>query len=126
MGRKKSSIIRDIELRDKVVEILLQNLRKDISLCNLIEDNFNLSYKHINKIFKRITQLTIFEYHNRLLVKHACYLLKNYDCFYISLELGFSDESYFCNWFKKITSITPSLLKIKKHILQEYITKEII
>jgi AraC-type DNA-binding domain-containing proteins len=29
----------------------------------------------------------------------------------ISMELGFKDTAYFCNWFKKATGILPSAYK---------------
>lgn len=97
----------------KVQEMLiyLNNCYREKITGDKIEELFDCNFDYINRIFKKLTQHTIFNYLNMVRVQHAKELimessLKTYE---IALRVGFSDEYYFSKVFKKYTGMPPTV-----------------
>ena len=93
----------------KVTYILKENIRKDISLCNLLENKLNYKYGTLRKVFKKATGKTIISFHDELILNKVEFLLKETDLNVaeIGYEAGFNYDSYFVKWYYKKTGIYP-------------------
>jgi two-component system response regulator YesN len=69
----------------------------------------NYSPNYLCTIFKKETKTSITEFINQIRIENAKQLLisTNFRNFEIALKVGFMNESYFANIFKKITGMTP-------------------
>ena len=84
------------------------NLSSDISLSAIAEHmHFNASY--LSRYYKTVTNENLSDYINKVrILKAKEYLKKNkYNISEIASMLGFSSSSYFINFFRKNTGITP-------------------
>ncbi len=90
-------------------EFLMDNYREEISLEKLA-GMVNMAKGSFCRFFKSQTNLTVFEYLNRIKVDYACKLLMNSDMtiITISYDCGFNNLSHFNKQFKKCTGTTPS------------------
>jgi YesN/AraC family two-component response regulator len=63
-----------------------------------------------SRSFKEETGYPLFEYINRVKIRHACALLKrsSLTVLEISLELGYNNITFFNRYFKKVTGMNPS------------------
>lgn len=92
------------------------------SIMQFIEDNYSqeidvndisqyvyLSYSYISRLFKEYTGQTIVSYINDTRLKKAQYLLKctTKSICDISSDVGFNNQNYFCNTFKKSFNKSP-------------------
>jgi len=111
--KKKSPFVsvRDENIK-RVMTYIEENLRNKISLKELA-GLFPMSEKYFCSFFKKQTNLTPFEYINRVRISKACdlLLLSDMNVTEISLECGYESLSYFIRQFKKITGVTPSEYK---------------
>ena len=82
-----------------------------------IEEHMNLSFKHLNMIFKKETGETLWNYHSRLRMEKAARLLAatSLPVSEISARSGFESPYYFCNAFKKYSGMSPT--KYRKEVL---------
>lgn len=97
---------------DRIQQILAyieKNYREDLKLEDL-SDEFNFNYHYLSAYFNQQMKEGFNDYLNRLRVEKACELLKqsNIPISQVSSEVGYSEHSYFCRVFKKITGKTPS------------------
>lgn len=71
---------------------------------------FGLSYHYLSSYFSQMAKEGFSEYLNKLRIEHARNLLRDSDMSIaeIGCSVGYSDHSYFCRVFKKITGDTPS------------------
>jgi two-component system response regulator YesN len=71
---------------------------------------FNFNYSYLSSYFNSHIQEGFSEYLNKIRVEKACVLLKQtpLSIAEISESVGYSDQSYFCRVFKKLTGHTPS------------------
>ncbi len=76
-----------------------------------IEKQFSCNFDYMNRIFKRLTQKTIFTYLNTVRIDHAKELISttSLKLSEISINVGFNDEYYFSKVFKKYTGIPPAI-----------------
>jgi AraC family transcriptional regulator of arabinose operon len=74
-----------------------------------LERYMNLSYKHMCALFKRKTGQKLVEYHTNLRMNEAAKLLRetSLQISEISEYMGYSDQLYFSNVFKKVYGISP-------------------
>lgn len=75
-----------------------------------IEKELDMSFDHLNRIFKRIYGQTIFSYLTKIRIKHAKDLIEESDLpiSEIAYLVGFEDSSYFTKYFKQHTGTTPT------------------
>lgn len=113
----KEFINKNINLEeDRITEILEyidKNYNKPLELRD-IANEFNLNYYYLSYYFNNHCNEGFSEYLNRIRIEKACDLLKENKRYVseISSMIGYSDHSYFCRVFKKITGYTPSNYRI--------------
>jgi YesN/AraC family two-component response regulator len=76
-----------------------------------IEKQFSCNFDYMNRVFKKLTQKTIFTYLNTVRIDHAKELISttSLKLSEISINVGFNDEYYFSKVFKKYTGIPPAV-----------------
>lgn len=76
----------------------------------MFSDNFGLTYKHLNSIFKNITGNTIQKFYSEVRMDHAAALLRGTDLSVreVADRFGFEEVNYFSNSFKKRFGVSPS------------------
>lgn len=76
-----------------------------------IEEQFACNFDYMNRVFKKLTQKTIFTYLNTVRIDHAKELISttSLKLSQISSNVGFNDEYYFSKVFKKYTGIPPTV-----------------
>ena len=96
-------------LADRIMLYIDENTSTAFILSE-IAAKFNYSNNHIIIIFKKTFGMTPQQYYIRKKIEVACTYLRtsNYSLNAISDNLGFADQHYFSNTFKKIMHITPS------------------
>lgn len=92
----------------KCANYIHENYNQSLSL-EMAADNAGLSPAYFSTLFKKEMGITFSNYVLQVRVDHAKLLLKNSNLSLISiaLELGFDNQSYFSNVFKKATGMTP-------------------
>lgn len=114
----KELINKNINLEeDRITEILEyidENYNKSLELRD-IANELNLNYYYLSYYFNSHCNEGFLEYLNRIRIEKACDLLKENKRYVseISSMIGYSDHSYFCRVFKKITGYTPSSYRVK-------------
>lgn len=95
----------------KVCDILdyLNNCYQEPIYGVSIEEQFCGNFDYMNRIFRKTTGKTIFQYLTEVRISHAKELLgtTSLKVAQISEKVGFSDESYFSKVFKRCTGMTP-------------------
>ncbi|ARK29821.1 response regulator transcription factor [Halalkalibacter krulwichiae] len=88
---------------------LLENFTKEIGIENVAR-LVEFSVSHFSVLFKQKTGVTFLDYLTNLRIEHACVLLKTTDLktYEIAEMVGYSDQRYFSQVFKKRVSVTPS------------------
>ncbi len=105
----------------RIMEIkyyIKEHYRETLDLAE-ISKVFNLNYNYLSSYFSQHAQEGFSGYLNKIRIEKACELLKNstLSIAEISSEVGYTDHSYYCRVFKKITGVTPS--QYKRHLNQE-------
>lgn len=111
-GRGKERICeseREKTLVQQALLFLSEYYVSDISVQD-IANSINISYRHLSRIFKQVTGLTIIEKLNDVRVNEAKKLLKetNKTIREIAREVGFENEYYFSNTFTHHAYTSPS------------------
>jgi transcriptional regulator GlxA family with amidase domain len=80
-----------------------------------LANSLNVSYRHLARLFKQVTGVTIIGKLNDIRVNQAKNLLKDTDVTIrdIALRVGFENEFYFTNIFSHYTYTTPSAFRKK-------------
>lgn len=99
----------------KILEIkkyIKEHYQESLELTELSE-RFGFNYHYLSSYFSRHTREGFSGYLNKIRIEKACELLRkgNRSISEISAYIGYSDHSYFCRVFKKITGNTPSYYK---------------
>lgn len=81
----------------------------DFSL-NKLADMFSYNTKYLSRLFRRNTGKTAVEYFNNARINAAKQLLisSSESIYIIAKSVGFSNQYYFMNLFKKATGMTPT------------------
>lgn len=98
----------------KKIQELLKYLNTEYSskiTSSTIEKQFDCNFDYMNRIFKKLTQKTIFTYLNTVRIDHAKELISttSLKLAEIGCSVGFNDEYYFSKVFKKYTGIPPTV-----------------
>lgn len=101
---------------EKLLYYIGQNYKEDLKLADLSKV-FNLNYYYLSAYFNQEMKEGFSDYLNRVRIRQACSLLAETDLpiSQVGSEVGYSDHSYFCRVFKKITGRTPSEWKRSQH-----------
>lgn len=94
----------------KIIEYIdLNYLDNNLNLKSL-SNRFGLNEKYLSRYFKEKMEISYTEYVTKLKMERAKYLLKYTDnpIYEISVELNYSDSSYFSKLFKKTFGVSPS------------------
>lgn len=93
----------------EMLQYIREHYREDLDLKNLAEV-FNFNYSYLSAYFNSHVGEGFSEYLNRIRIQKACDFLSREDgsISEVSALVGYSDHSYFCRVFKKITGKTPS------------------
>ncbi len=108
--------IEKLEVEDiRILEIkqyIRAHYKESLDLAEVAE-KFGYSYHYLSTYFSRYTKEGYSEYVNKVRIEKACELLEfgNLSISEVSTAIGYSDHSYFCRVFKKITGKTPSQYK---------------
>ncbi len=75
-----------------------------------LEQHFHISFDYFNRLFKKVTGITIFSYKNNLRINRAKVLLSTTDktVAQIAAEVGYQDIFSFSHAFKKATGFSPA------------------
>jgi AraC family transcriptional activator of pobA len=98
-------------------EILEINCRKQHSV-KFYADALFITRGHLTKTVKEVTEKTAKQFIEEAIVFEAKLLLQNNDLtiLYIIEELQFSNSSFFTNFFKKYTSLSPSEYRLRLNL----------
>ncbi|MFC0470926.1 response regulator [Halalkalibacter kiskunsagensis] len=93
----------------KAQSYLKENFTKEIGIESVSEE-VDLSVSYFSVLFKQKTGVTFLEYVTNLRIEHACILLKTTDLktYEIANMVGYNDQRYFSQVFKKRLQVTPS------------------
>lgn len=108
------SLSSDVPKSYKKIQELLKYLNTEYSnkiTSSTIEKQFDCNFDYINRIFKKLTQKTIFTYLNTVRINNAKELISttSLKISEIGCSVGFNDEYYFSKVFKKYTGIPPTV-----------------
>lgn len=97
---------------DKMLSYIAANYQEDLRLEDLAQE-FNFNYHYLSAYFRSRMKEGFSDYLNRLRIEKACELLEDasLSIAQISSLVGYSEHSYFCRVFKKITGETPSVFR---------------
>lgn len=111
----EQSILSKDDRMDKILEYIQQNYQENLKLEDLVSE-FNFNYHYLSAYFNQRMKEGFSEYLNRIRIEKACEMLENEDIpiAEISSRVGYSEQSYFCRVFKKITGKTPSVWRREK------------
>jgi len=98
----------DDTLIKQIISYIHMNIHRNLRLSDLC-GTFQLSKNHLYKLFAENMNITVNEYIIQCRVKQAKKLLKETenDICVIAENMGFKNPSYFSNFFKKHTGMTP-------------------
>lgn len=94
---------------DKILEYIEKNYMENLTMESLA-DEFNYNYYYLSSYFNQQVKEGFSGYLNKVRIRKACEILNNKDIPVadVSSMVGYSEHSYFCRVFKKMTGITPS------------------
>lgn len=95
-----------------ILDYIDQNIYSSISTLD-IANNFHYNKDYIMRVFKTECYITILEYIHRKRVFSSLYYLDStsYSILKISLLCGFHSQEYYCEIFKKVMGVSPTLFR---------------
>lgn len=96
----------------KILDYITLHYNEELDLAELAQV-FNFNYSYLSTYFNQRIPEGFSGYLNKVRIERACFLLKSndYSIAQVSDAVGYSDQSYFCRVFKKITGMSPSSWK---------------
>jgi AraC-like DNA-binding protein len=115
----KKKLIEQFDFESDRIEAIkraLVFLIKEKNTIKLLEQNFHMSARHLNRIFKEETGTTINQYQTEMRLTHARNLLRvsSVPISEIAHSLGFSSPARFSCFFQKHEKCSPSLFRKKQ------------
>ncbi|MDQ0193374.1 response regulator [Paenibacillus wynnii] len=97
------------DLIGKVKQYISECYNDDQLSLQDISRQIGVSPSHMSKVFSQVTGQTMTEYLTGTRIRKAMELLKTtrHKTFEIAFEVGYNDQHYFSNQFKKVTGMTP-------------------
>lgn len=104
----ESGLEEDYRIR-QILSYISDNYNQDLDL-NDIAKVFSFNYYYLSAYFNQHMEEGFSEYLNRIRIEQSCRILKEKEMSIaqVSSEVGYSDPSYYCRVFKKVTGDTPS------------------
>ena len=89
------------------VDFINENYHRDLSL-EVIARELHFSAGYIGLLFKQSMGTSFVDYLHKVRIEKACEILKDYrlKTYEVANQVGYIDEKYFCQIFKKITGMT--------------------
>lgn len=96
-------------IAEQILNYLNANYALKIS-SRLIEEQFEVNFDYINRVFFKMIGYTLFQYLNTLRMNHAKELISTTSLPFheVAYLVGIDDRYYFSKIFKKYTGMTPS------------------
>lgn len=94
---------------EEIVAFIRAHYKEELHLED-IATRFSFNYSYLSAFFNSQMRESFNDYLNRIRIEKACELLhqQNKSIAEISKEVGYSEHSYFCRVFRKVTGKTPS------------------
>jgi two-component system, response regulator YesN len=91
------------------LNIMTERYNQPLTL-SMVAGEIGLSANYVSALFQQVVGISFREQLSRIRVEESKRLLisTNYPLSAIALSMGFTDQSYFCKVFKRLTGITPS------------------
>ncbi|MCI6272019.1 MAG: response regulator [Erysipelotrichaceae bacterium] len=107
VNSKHNNIVKSLEYID-------ENYNKEINISS-ISEHLKVSESYLSHLFKEETNYTVLEYITLYRLSKACLLLKdpNIRIHEVASSVGYKDQRYFSNIFKKHLGVTPNYYKEK-------------
>ena len=105
---EKSGGVQDVRIRE-IKKYVADHYAEPLEL-SVIAEQFNLSYSYLSTYFSQTAKEGFSEYLNKIRIRHAQELLEDQSLpvARIGEMVGYTEHSYFCRVFKRITQETPS------------------
>ncbi|MFA5263942.1 MAG: helix-turn-helix transcriptional regulator [Opitutaceae bacterium] len=96
-------------LYDSICMYVQENFQSPLTRES-IATHFRVSPNHVSRLFKREGMIAFNEYITYVRIDRAKYLLKHYrqSIDEVAVACGFSEASYFCRVFRRMTKMTPT------------------
>ena len=97
------------DLMDDAISYIKNHFEQDLGI-EQVSEQVGLSVSYFSHLFKQRTGVTFLEYLTNVRVDYACLLLENLELktYEIALKVGYTDQRYFSQVFKKKMKKTPS------------------
>ncbi len=97
---------------EKIKRYLEKNVHLNINMKTLASE-FYLSPNYLGDLFKKVTGMSIKQYHNKVKMEASIMMLRNsgQSVTEIARQLGYDDLAYFSKCFKNYFNISPSQIK---------------
>ena len=104
-------------LSERICEYLAAHTNEPLSAA-MLEKEFYLSYKHMAAVFRRDRGETMQQYHTRLRMNTASYLLKStlMSVREVAAEVGYSDALYFSRCFHSVKGMSPTEFRRSRRV----------
>lgn len=98
------------------VVIYIESHYSDQFTLDFFASRCAMNHSSFSRAFKDLMGHTLFEYINRVKIRHACRLLKREarSVLDISFSLGYNNISFFNRYFKRVTGLSPSEFRKSK------------
>jgi two-component system, response regulator YesN len=94
---------------DSALKFINENYSSDLSL-ETVAKNVYITSGYLSLLFKQVVGVNFVDYLHKVRIEKACETLKNFrfKTYEVSSKVGYSDEKYFTQIFKKYTGMTPT------------------
>lgn len=101
----------------KIRNYLEQHYDEKIT-THLLGNLFNISARHLNRLFKQETGLTVIEMIHQMRIERAKYLLNNSEekVIDVAMQVGYDDPAFFSRLFRRKVGCSPGRYKLNKVI----------